>query len=300
MYVKKSKKTGKSKNSKTNSKFSKSISEVNQKATRPGLLPLSPIPEKVISTIGYTFIGNPLDTVTNDFNFVRFKLNSPYDCGLALSSNDAEQYFPYGDFYQSFAVVSSSIDVQLVNTDNDVPLRITVLPSLDNYADVPAWTTDRYANTSPYAKSIVLGNANGMDKSRISMVCDVGKLAGVGVVTPNTYEYIGDTVGSHGGQLDPIISGSWIITAQALASITDNINCLLSINISYKVMYWNRVSGFQDQPTVSTVILSAKDKHLLYAEYAQRQSMMKQSKPVIITKEMAPKQSLINNYIKKH
>lgn len=222
--------------------------------------------------LGWSYIGTPLSTVSDDFNFTRVKLNSVLDPGVALGSTDAYGYLAYYNMYGSFVVLSSSIEVLVVNTDSDVPLRVSVIPTMDDPARSPSWTADSALINSPYAKSVILGNATGMDRNRIAMTCDVGKLAGVGTLSPKTYEYTGSTAANIGGVGDPPALGSWIIAAQAVSSATDNIDLVLSIRLSYRVRFYNYVVPLSSSPTLK------KDEKIDAIIVEKTKKMVKSSK----------------------
>ena len=176
-----------------------------------GMLKPSPIPEGAVVNLSYSYIGTPLDTLTDDFNFVRFKLNSINDPGLSLTSNGVYDYLNLQTNYANFVVLGSSISVQVVNMDNDVPLRLSVTPTLENPNRVAAWTQDSALINANWSKSKVVGNATGNDKVVITHSVDIGKLSGIGRLSPNSYEVVGSTSGSSSGSGDPPTLGSWII-----------------------------------------------------------------------------------------
>ena len=211
----------------------------------------NPVPGSSLVNLSYSYIGVPLDTLTDDFNFVRFKLNSINDPGLSLSTNGVYDYLNHVTAYGTFIVLASSINVQVVNMDNDVPLRISVTPTLENPNRVAAWTADSALVNGNWSRYKVVGNATGDDKIVITSAVDMGKLTGMGRLTPSSYELTGTTSGSSSGTTDPATLGSWIIGCQALSSATDNVNVMLSVTIVYRVRFFNYLNPYWNGPTIN-------------------------------------------------
>lgn len=206
-------------NFKSNTKSSKSNHKDNKiiisqsSPLRPGCLRINPMPQAIEVNCDWNYIGSAMSTVSDDFNFLRFKLNSVIDPGLSLSTNNAVAWLGYLTMYGAFAVVESSIKVQVVNTDNDVPFRLTVLPDLDDPTRTPTWTSDAPLVAAPNSVSLMVGNATGEDKLVISRTCDIGKLAGVGRINASKYEYTGLTGADSVGVADPAATGCWVVSA---------------------------------------------------------------------------------------
>lgn len=227
----------------------------------------SPVPDNITANVEWSYIGTALSTVSNDFNFVRLKLNAIYDCGAALTSSDAKTIANYPVVYSAYVVTESSIQVDVVNTDTDVPFRLTVVPSLQEPTLSSLWTSDAPLLVAPYSKSIIVGNANGFDKGSIKMTCDVGKLAGLGRLNTRCYEYTGVTTADSGGvALDPVELGGWIVAIQAVGSATDNLDAVLSIKIIYRTIFYNAIVPYVGDTSLSSIPESLKERHAYYAQ----------------------------------
>jgi hypothetical protein len=223
----------------------------------PRFINPDPMPQSISVWGEWSYIGTALSTVSSDFNFMRVKLNDIYDPGLALTTNSVDTILGYLTRYGNYVVTQSSIKVDIVNTDVDVPLRLTVVPSMDDPTVSPLWTTDGPILQAPYAKSVIVGNANGFDKGSISMTVDIGKLSGIGKITPANYEYTGNTQGNSTGQAGPLSTGAWVISAQAVTSSTDNLDLVVSVRTCYHVMFYNAMAP--NRSDVSAVSLVNKD-----------------------------------------
>jgi hypothetical protein len=202
-----------------------------------------------------------LSTVSDDFNFFRVKLNSWIDPGLALTTDNAQFILNYPGNYQFFMVTHASIEVDFVNTDNDVPVRVSVVPSFDDPTRVPTWTADSALLRVPNSISRMLGNANGMDRATIRMTVDIGHLAGVGKLTTAHSDFIGVTSAFIGGAADPIADGSFIIAAQSLVSATDNIDVISAVRVSYRTVFFGLVVPLYSTPTLKQLPLREREKY---------------------------------------
>jgi hypothetical protein len=266
----------------------------NAKPVRPVYLRPDPIPAGYRSKVSYSYLGNGLDTVSDDFNFLRFKLNSINDPGLALTSNSAYTYLNLDYVYGNFIVLSSSICVELVNTDTDIPMRLSVTPTLDDPFRSPVWTADSIIINGDYSETRMVGNSTGQDRAKISLTLDVGKFAGVGRLSPKCYEYTGNTVGNLSGVADPVSLGCWIVALQALSTVTDNLNALLSVHITYDVYFYNYLMPYFNTPSmVKQEPVNSATRAAYYSKYALLQvehgddeiKASKEQKPKTITKK---------------
>jgi hypothetical protein len=226
---------------------------------KPSYVFPDPMPQSISVWGEWSYIGTALSTVAADFNFLRVKLNSVYDCGLTLTTNGVETILGYLTRYANFLVTDSSIQVDVVNTDVDAPLRLTVVPSMDDPGVSPLWTTDGPLLQAPFARSVIIGNANGFDKGTIRMTADVGKLAGVGRLNPSFYEFTGNTAGNASGQQDPISMGSWIVSAQAVSSTTENLDLVVSVKVCYRVTFYNAMAPNRSDVTTVNKLFESSD-----------------------------------------
>lgn len=189
----------------------------------------------------YTYIGSSLNTVSDDFNYNLFALNTPVDPGLLQSSNNATGYSTYAAMYQNYYCAGSAIKVQVVNMDIDVPMRLSVVPLPREQSQALTSTTDANVISNPYAKTRILGNATGGDRSVIKHFMTIRKLTGKPDANSSDEDLIGDTTTAPGGSNTiPNTTFQWFIGVQALTNVTDNIDTLLSVEITYYIEFFNR------------------------------------------------------------
>lgn len=218
-------------------KFKKNMNKITSIKTKSLYLPdLYQVPIK------YTYIGNTLNTVSDDFNLNAWKLNSPSDSGLTLSANNALGFSTYSALYKNFFVYASSIKVSIVNMDVDIPMRITLLPTTIDTSTTITSTTDINLLANPYAKSIIIGNATGDDAKTIKDYISLRKLSGRKDLNSSDYEYVGQTSTHENGLADPPQCYMWLVAAQALSNVSDNLDLLVSVEITFYCQFFNRVT----------------------------------------------------------
>lgn len=200
------------------------------------------LPDTIRVPLKYVYIGNTLNTISDDFNLNAWKLNSMYDSGLTLSTNNALGTSTYGSIYQNFFVYASAIKVQIVNMDIDVPLRITLLPTTLEASTTITSTTDTNLLGNPYAKSAILGNATGNDSKLLKHYISLRKLTGQAKLDSSNDDYVGYTSSHAGGQVDPPEDLMWVLAVQALSNVSDNIDLLVSVEITYYTQFFNRLT----------------------------------------------------------
>lgn len=197
------------------------------------------MPDVYNCKLKYSFLSNPLSTISDDFNAVFFKMNSIVDCGYGKSANSAMGASNIGNQYLNFYVKGSAIKVSVVNSDSDVPLRIGVFPTLLPEGSVlPANDNNLIGN--PYCKTVMIGNATGMDTKVIRNYISTRKFEGRKLIGNQTTSFVGVAPTSVSTGVDPGSLINWIITAQALSNVGDNIDCILAIEIVYYVQFMVR------------------------------------------------------------
>lgn len=195
--------------------------------------------DKMFVKLKYSSLSNYLDTVTSDFNYIQFKLNSPIDPGASLSGNNAFDLSQYASQYYFGLCHGSKVKIMLVNMDNDIPFRMGLCPNPNSTTGSSpptiSATDDASMMTNPYMRSTIVGNATGNDTAILRNYIAVKKLAGLRRLEPENPAYI-----FTGNTVDPNQTFWWLLWVQAVANATDNINALVSLEVTYYITFYNR------------------------------------------------------------
>jgi len=94
----------------------------------------------------------------------------------------------------------------------------------------------------PFVKTRVVGNATGQDKVSVSSYIRMNMLSGIKNLNTNNQEYT-FTTGSaqqRSPSSDPTIVYQWLIGIQAVSTVTDNLNALVSYEVTHYIEFFNR------------------------------------------------------------